>query len=465
MEIERKFLLRTLPPGLDDAPAQVIVQGYLALTPEGVEVRVRRKGDQHFLTIKHGGSLSRIEVELPLPAPEFDTLWPLTAGRRLRKTRREWPGPDGLTVEIDLYEDTLAGLQVAEVEFPDEENAHRFQPPDFFGREITGAPEYRNETLTRVGLPTEKEEGGFELSPRQTFAANFVRLARDRFTVVLASLAGDPEKGGPDAHAVHAARKDLKRLRALLRLARAGLGEETFRRENTTARDAGRELSAVRDAQVLIKALETLKGELYGRVAPETLESVHGWLQAGVEAAGNALRTQDRLPRAVALLSAARERIDTWPWQHGEDAWRVPGEGLQKVYRAARRAMHRAASDGQEGDFHEWRKQVKRLGAHVQLLGPLSPRRSGVMDKALGKLADRLGDEHDLAVLADTLAQHHDPAVSPTDLEVIARVIGERRTELRKKACKRGRRFFRAGAGKFARRWHACWDGWRARQG
>ncbi len=305
----------------------------------------------------------------------------------------------------------------------------------------------------------------FELSPQQTFAANIVRLARDRFTVVLATLAGDPEKGGSAAAEVHTARKDLKRLRALLRLARAGLGEETFRRENTTARDAGRELSAVRDAQVLVTALETLKGELYGRVAPETLESVHRWLQAGVEAADNALRSQDRIPRAVASLSAARERIDAWPWQHGEDAWRVPGEGLKKVFRTARRAMHRAMDDGQADDFHEWRKQVKHLGAHVQILRPLSPRMSKVMAKGLGKLADRLGDEHDLAVLADTLAQHHDPAVSPTDLAVIARVIGERRTALRKKACKRGRRFFRDRPGKFARRWHARWDEWRAQQG
>ena len=153
MEIERKFLLRSLPPGLDDAPGQVIVQGYLALTPAGVEVRVRSKGEKHYLTVKHGGGLCRTEVELPLPAHEFDALWPLTAGRRLRKVRRELPGPDGLTVEVDRYEDALEGLQVAEVEFPDEAAAGRFRPPEWFGREITGDPAYRNETLTRVGLP------------------------------------------------------------------------------------------------------------------------------------------------------------------------------------------------------------------------------------------------------------------------------------------------------------------------
>ena len=153
MEIERKFLFHTPPPELAAAPAHVIVQGYLALTQEGVEVRVRRKDDKTFLTIKHGGSLARTEVELPLPADGWDALWPLTAGRRLRKTRRELPGPDGLTLEVDLYDDALVGLEVVEVEFPDEAAAGRFQPPAWFGREITGDPEFRNETLTRLGLP------------------------------------------------------------------------------------------------------------------------------------------------------------------------------------------------------------------------------------------------------------------------------------------------------------------------
>ena len=153
MEIERKFLLGTPPPELADAPAHVIEQGYLALTPEGVEVRVRRKDGRPFLTVKHGAGLARTEVELPLPGDGWEALWPLTAGRRLRKTRRELPGPGGLTLEVDLYEEALAGLQVVEVEFPDEAAAGRFRPLAWFGREITGDAEFRNETLTRLGLP------------------------------------------------------------------------------------------------------------------------------------------------------------------------------------------------------------------------------------------------------------------------------------------------------------------------
>ena len=153
MEIERKFLLPDLPPDLDRHPGKLIEQGYLAFSPEGVEVRVRRKGDEHFLTVKRGSGMSRLEVELPLPARDFDTLWPLTAHCRVRKTRHRLPGPGSLTVEVDIYEDKLAGLRVAEVEFPDEDAARAFRPPEGFGREITDDPAYRNQTLAREGLP------------------------------------------------------------------------------------------------------------------------------------------------------------------------------------------------------------------------------------------------------------------------------------------------------------------------
>ena len=142
-----------LPGDLARFPAAVIDQGYLASTPEGVEVRIRRKGANGFLTVKHGPGLSRIEVELPLTHEQFDQLWPLTAGRRLRKIRYDLPGPGGLTFELDVYADALTGLQTVDVEFPDEPAAHAFQPPTWFGREIGGDPTYRNERLSRSGLP------------------------------------------------------------------------------------------------------------------------------------------------------------------------------------------------------------------------------------------------------------------------------------------------------------------------
>ena len=49
-EIERKFLVRKLPEQLASFPHAKIAQGYLALAPGGVQVRLRKNGAKHSLT-------------------------------------------------------------------------------------------------------------------------------------------------------------------------------------------------------------------------------------------------------------------------------------------------------------------------------------------------------------------------------------------------------------------------------
>jgi adenylate cyclase len=149
MEIERKFLLERLPD--EAAEPRRIEQGYLALD-EGTEVRVRRWPDGHALTVKHGSGEVRTEVELMLSEEEFSELWPLTEGRRVHKTR--WIAALGeLEAELDVYEGELHGLLVAEVEFPDEEASGTFEPPDWFGAEVTEDSRYSNERLATDGRP------------------------------------------------------------------------------------------------------------------------------------------------------------------------------------------------------------------------------------------------------------------------------------------------------------------------
>lgn len=153
MEIERKFVLDERPPALDDHPHRRIEQGYVAIDPNGTEVRVRRKGDQTLQTVKAGAGLARVEVERPLDGDAFEALWPLTEGRRVVKTRYDVPLDGGLTAEVDVYDGPLAGLLTAEVEFADEAASEAFAPPGWLGREVTGDPRYANRELAVSGAP------------------------------------------------------------------------------------------------------------------------------------------------------------------------------------------------------------------------------------------------------------------------------------------------------------------------
>ncbi len=81
-------------------------------------------------------------------------LWPLTEGRRLEKRRYAIPFGDGLTIELDVYHGRLGGLLTAEVEFDTPAAASAFAPPDWFGRELTDDPHYKNKRLATQGLPS-----------------------------------------------------------------------------------------------------------------------------------------------------------------------------------------------------------------------------------------------------------------------------------------------------------------------
>lgn len=86
VEIERKFRVRDLP-ALEGLAAVHVQQGYLTLTRDSVELRLRRANDRHFITLKSDGELERIEYEIGLNKAQFETLWPATQDRRVEKIR------------------------------------------------------------------------------------------------------------------------------------------------------------------------------------------------------------------------------------------------------------------------------------------------------------------------------------------------------------------------------------------
>jgi CYTH domain-containing protein len=149
-EIERKFLVSAIPE--EAGQPTPILQGYLPLTSDDAELRVRRKGDATVLTVKHGHGLDRGEQEVAISEELFDALWPLTEGRRIEKRRYEIPHA-GATIELDEFGGELEGLLLAEVEFDSVEASDRFDPPGWLERDVTGNPAYSNRALAERSGP------------------------------------------------------------------------------------------------------------------------------------------------------------------------------------------------------------------------------------------------------------------------------------------------------------------------
>lgn len=140
------------PSNLREGRGVKILQGYIITDPG--ELRLRKKGEEYFLTVKGDGTLSRDEWEHEIPEWVFQTLWPQTEGRRIEKSRYsvEW---EGNTLELDEYYGNLTGLFTLEVEFLSEEDAAGFVPPWWCGqvRDVTEDKRYKNKALAVNGLP------------------------------------------------------------------------------------------------------------------------------------------------------------------------------------------------------------------------------------------------------------------------------------------------------------------------
>lgn len=434
VEIERKFLVTQLPAGLERYPSSRIEQGYLALDPQGVAVRLRRREGQTLLTIKAGDGLERAEEEFKIARARFERLWAFTDGRRVEKTRYELPADGGLTIELDVYDGDLAGLATAEVEAASRAAVLAFQPPAWMRLEVTDDRRYANARLAIDGIPPRKASGEHALLDGEPPAAGFVQVALAQVDGAADAL--QDAEGEQYAEAVHTARKALKRARALARVGREGLSDEVRRRDNAALRAAGAQLSGARDAKVVVETLDGLIKRHPEQLSGGPVDGLHAALTADFQAADRAARTDDgAVAGALATLAQARDGIAGWSL--GDEPAAALASGFARIHRKGRQALRALPPAGDpsatEG-LHELRKRTKDLWHAAELLEVAAPQRMNGLAAQAHELADLLGDDHDLAVLATQTAARPAAFRAEGDAERLQALITKRRTKLQRKA-------------------------------
>lgn len=148
MEIERKFLIKQLPFTLEQFEMTEIEQMYLSTEPV---VRIRKKGDNYYLTCKSKGMMERQEVEFPISKLVYEELKLQKQGNIITKKRYIIPYQT-YQIELDQFEGDFCGLILAEVEFASKEEAEAFVMPDWFLKDVTFEKEYHNSNLSKIEI-------------------------------------------------------------------------------------------------------------------------------------------------------------------------------------------------------------------------------------------------------------------------------------------------------------------------
>jgi CHAD domain-containing protein len=306
----------------------------------------------------------------------------------------------------------------------------------------------------RAAAKQRRKRRRYRLRAGETPSRGVGRIARGQLALTIELLQSEDGRGDANGNgeAIHEARKALKRLRALLRVSRGSLGEKRYRRENVTLRDAGRELSGARDAQVLVATFDDLTGRFAEELPAGALSRFREALAANLKAAdlpsGDA--GDDARAGVVNALSGARMRVAAWPLAQNGGPESLLG-GLEQIYRRGRRATRVSRNRPSTENLHELRKRAKDLWHATQLLRPVSPKRMKALSRRAHRVADLLGDDHDLAVLLGH-ARAQPELFGPGELELLATLVERRRKVLRRAALARAARLYRRKPRKLMRR-------------
>lgn len=235
---------------------------------------------------------------------------------------------------------------------------------------------------------------------------------------------------------LHDARKAIKKARAALRLLREGIGESFYATENAALRDAGRSLAPIRDAKSLGDAFEAFRNH-HARAA-RSLGGIATALNIKrLATRRNLFADKGQLRDCVRALTRSRERIG----RLGASALASSqvAEGIERIHRAGRKSLRNARKAETPEALHEWRKQVKYLMNALETLDAKSDPRLAKIGKRARKLADCLGDDHDLAELGRYMAARTSRGVPAAKLA--KRFEGDRK-KLQRKAWRLGERIF-----------------------
>ncbi len=271
-------------------------------------------------------------------------------------------------------------------------------------------------------------------------------------------------EGNPEAR-LHRMRVAIKRLRSYWRLVRPHLSAAAGAAERDRLRAVARSLAAFRDADV---AAPIVAGLLNKTRDPATRALLQRWARRRRALAGGAAARERALRQALRQLLTVPVRLAEPPPVPEGWLWLEPG--LARAYRRGRRCFQACRKGASDEEFHEWRRRIKDLQYFTELLTFLAPHRLGQRLKRIARVADALGDAHDLVELRNGLTAAHSPvqrgrpATAPGLGGALRRRLEHRITAHYRVALREARPLYSTPPAHWLRVLRADWERWDARR-
>lgn len=461
-ENEHKYLVQSAAWRKQARSGEHYRQGYLSSDPDR-SVRVRVSGDNAVLIVKGEGSsqdgLQRAEFEFPIPVADANQILDhLCLQPLIEKTRFRVP-QNGSTWEVDKFEKENEGLVIAELE-PSNGHGGPAHLPPWVGEEVSKDDRYTNANLVehpysewRAGA--QKPDPKYHWKAGERVGEGLQRIVAEQLQLAIWELSGDP---GPTDHAVHEARKCLKKSRSAMRLLQNVLGQE-YEKGNAALRDAGRKLSPVRDSEALIEMFDQLHDKYRDDWGERSLVSVREGLVKRKKKLSRDFQQKHVRGAVLKSLRSFAARVDKWKVSKAD----LPAlsKSFARTIRRNQQACRDAYAESRPDSFHEWRKRAKDLRYHLNLVSKAWPEVLDGYEAAAKDLESKLGDDHNLVVMRDTILEKPTDFGKEEDVSAFLKIIDEHQNKLRSDCRTLADRLYTEKPKHWRRRLDLCWTAWK----
>lgn len=258
---------------------------------------------------------------------------------------------------------------------------------------------------------------------------------------------------------VHSVRKEIKKVRATLKLVRERMADDDSRKCAATLRAAAKYFTGPRDAHVRLRTLNRLAVHFKTRLPARPFAGVKKVLRQTCLEETREFKRGDSAAAVGRLLRKVNRRVKGLKIK--ADGWPAIQPGLQKSYRRGREALGAALKDASPENLHQWRKHVQDLWHQLRLLCPACPESLKAAARQMKTLSQYLGDDHDLVMLNE-FASRRCARTDPEEVKLLNRMIKLRQKELRSAALALGAHFYAEKPSRFCRRLENYWRAWRA---
>jgi CHAD domain-containing protein len=292
----------------------------------------------------------------------------------------------------------------------------------------------------------------FEIKRRETFSEGIFRI--------LEQLNSDTARlmmAKSRMHlSVHEARKNLKKLRAVLRLIRHEIGAEQYTELNTFYRLVAQQVAPVRDVTSQIELLENFENKIQAPGLRKVILKSIGITKKKRKkefAEFYRKKIQDKVFNELRANAEVLKRLNI-----AGNAGIFIGKSVNKIFKDTLKCMQAAEKEGSNEAYHDFRKKVKYLMYQMMILKNAWPKYFESYISELDELQKHLGNLHDLNILNNLVVEGEVFDLDKKQKDAFLKYIYPRRASLKKQIHQIGSRIFVENSRSFSQRLLGIWN-------